>query len=81
MVNDNLHTFEFVIAVLTRVLGHPNDRAFQLTMEVHNAGRAVVWTGPRHEAERKCRLIRGYNEVRHSDNAQLGPIGCTIEPA
>jgi ATP-dependent Clp protease adaptor protein ClpS len=78
--NDDHHSFEFVISVLRRALGYSQERAYLLTHEAHNSGRAVVWTGTKEVAELKVEQIRTFHETR-SDGAKLGPLECDIEPA
>jgi ATP-dependent Clp protease adaptor protein ClpS len=78
--NDDHHSFEFVVDVLRKALGYATERAHQLTLQAHTSGRAVVWTGPREVAELKADQIRTFHETR-TDGSQLGPLGCTIEPA
>ena len=79
--NDDHHSFEFVVEVLCKALGYTLERSFQLTELAHTSGRAVVWTGPKEVAELKADQIRSFHEIRESDGAKLGPLGCTIEPA
>ncbi|MFN4258464.1 MAG: ATP-dependent Clp protease adaptor ClpS [Gemmataceae bacterium] len=79
--NDDHHSFEFVVGVLCKALGYAVERAYQLTMQAHTSGRAVVWTGSKEVAELKVEQIRTFHEIRASDNAPLGPLSCTIEPA
>jgi ATP-dependent Clp protease adaptor protein ClpS len=79
--NDDDHSFEFVVTTLIKALGYTLERSFQLTKEAHEKGRAVVWTGPKEVAELKAEQIRTFHEVREADGKQLGPLGCTIEPA
>jgi|SRR6516165_5877958 ATP-dependent Clp protease adaptor protein ClpS len=79
--NDDDHSFEFVVGVLVKALSYNLERAFQLTHQAHTSGRAVVWTGPKEVAELKADQIRTFHETRESDGKQLGPLGCTIEPA
>jgi ATP-dependent Clp protease adaptor protein ClpS len=79
--NDDHHSFEFVVGVLVKALGYSLERAFQLTNQAHSAGRAVVWTGPKEVAELKAEQIQTFHETREIDQKQLGPLGCTIEPA
>ena len=78
--NDEHHSFEFVIEALEKALGYSQERAYQLTMQAHTAGRTVVWTGPKEVAELKADQIRTFHEVRAS-GANLGPLSCYIEPA
>ena len=49
--NDDYHSFEFVIAVLCKALGYSVERASLFTLEAHNSGQAVVWTGAKEVAE------------------------------
>jgi ATP-dependent Clp protease adaptor protein ClpS len=79
--NDDFHSFDFVMEVLQKALGFSEQRAFLLTEEAHNRGRAVVWTGSKEVAELKVEQIRTFQEIRAADNRQLGPLGCYIEPA
>ncbi|HEV3260908.1 MAG TPA: ATP-dependent Clp protease adaptor ClpS [Gemmataceae bacterium] len=78
--NDDYHSFEFVVGVVRKVLGYAQERAFQLALQAHTTGRAVIWTGPREVAELKADQVRTFHEVR-DDGARLGPLGCSIEPA
>jgi ATP-dependent Clp protease adaptor protein ClpS len=78
--NDDFHSFEFVVDVLCKVLGCPVERAFQLTLQAHTSGRAIIWTGQKEVAELKVEQVRTFHEVR-SANHDLGPLGCTLEPA
>jgi ATP-dependent Clp protease adaptor protein ClpS len=78
--NDDHHTFEFVVESLQKALSYSQERAYQLTMQAHTAGRAVVWTGPKEVAELKADQIRSFHEIR-APGANLGPLSCYIEPA
>jgi ATP-dependent Clp protease adaptor protein ClpS len=78
--NDDHHSFEFVVEVLRKALGCTPERAYQFTLLAHTSGRAVVWTGPKEVAELKVDQIRTFHEVRPG-GADLGPLGCSIEPA
>jgi ATP-dependent Clp protease adaptor protein ClpS len=77
--NDDYHSFEFVIEVLRKVLGCTQQRAFQLTEEAHNKGRAIIWSGAKEVAELKVEQIQGCPEIRGS--VKLGPLSCCMEPA
>lgn len=78
--NDEHHSIEFVVDVLRKALGYAAERAVQLTLQAHNSGRAAVWTGPKEVAELKADQIRTFHETRW-DGKELGPLGCSIEPA
>jgi ATP-dependent Clp protease adaptor protein ClpS len=81
LLNDDHHSMEFVVETLCKVLGCAVERAYQFMMEAHQSGRAIIWTGTREVAELKAEQIQTFPEIRASDNAQLGPLGCVIEPA
>lgn len=52
-LNDDKTTMEFVIASLMTVFHYSYDSAYELTMQVHEAGYAVVATLPYEIAEEK----------------------------
>ena len=81
LLNDDDHSMDFVVAVLMKVFGCPIERAMQLMLEAHTTGRAVLWTGPKEVAELKAEQVQTFHETRERDKAQLGPVGCIIEPA
>lgn len=72
--NDDHHSQTFVVSVLCKALGHSVERAYQLMLQAHLSGRAIVWSGPKEVAELKVEQIRTFHEEPH------GPLGCTIEP-
>jgi len=78
--NDDHHSMQFVVGVLCKALGHSPERSFQLMLQAHTTGRAVVWTGSKEVAELKADQIRTFHEIREGGRS-LGPLGCTIEPA
>jgi ATP-dependent Clp protease adaptor protein ClpS len=79
--NDEHHSFGFVMEVLLKVLGCSLERAQALMHEAHTSGRSIIWTGPKEVAELKVEQVQSFHEVRAADGAQLGPLGCCMEPA
>ena len=79
--DDDYHTYEYVIECLQRVCGHPLEKAFELSKQIDQTGRAIVWSGPKEVAELKVDQLRTFHEVRESDGLELGPVSCYIEPA
>ena len=79
--NDDDHSMQFVVEVLCKALGCTVEKAVLYMMEAHTTGRAVVWTAPREVSELKAEQIRTFHEVRERDGRQLGPVGCSVEPA
>jgi ATP-dependent Clp protease adaptor protein ClpS len=81
LLNDDHHSFEFVLDTLCKALGCSPERAFQYTNLAHTSGQAVVWTGTKEVAELKLEQIQSFHETRESDGAKLGPLNCRVEPA
>jgi ATP-dependent Clp protease adaptor protein ClpS len=81
LANDDHHSMDFVVDVLRKVLGVQLEQAFQLMMEAHTKGRAVIWTGPKEVAELKAEQVHTFHEIREPGRVDLGPLTCTIEPA
>jgi ATP-dependent Clp protease adaptor protein ClpS len=52
VLNDDHNTFDHVAATLARVVpGVSIDRGYRMADEIHNKGRAIVWSGQREPAE------------------------------
>ena len=80
VLNDEEHTFEYVIELLTKLFGHALSAAETLTWKIHNQGRAIVYTTHKEKAELKREQVLSYGpDPRMS--VSKGPLGCYIEPA
>jgi ATP-dependent Clp protease adaptor protein ClpS len=52
VLNDDHNTFDHVAATLARVVpGVSLEKGYGIADRIHNAGQAVVWTGPKEPAE------------------------------
>jgi ATP-dependent Clp protease adaptor protein ClpS len=52
VLNDDHNTFDHVARTLARVVPGVNlDQGYAFADRIHNAGRAIVWSGPREPAE------------------------------
>jgi ATP-dependent Clp protease adaptor protein ClpS len=52
VLNDDHNTFEGVAGALSSVLpGVSYDQGMALANQIHNTGRAIVWSGPKEPAE------------------------------
>jgi ATP-dependent Clp protease adaptor protein ClpS len=80
ILNDEEHTFEYVIELLTKLFGHPLATAEELTLRIHHTGRAIVLTTHREKAELKREQVLGYGPDPRMSISK-GPLGCYIEPA
>jgi ATP-dependent Clp protease adaptor protein ClpS len=80
VLNDDLHTFQYVIETLQKVFGYSKAKGFLLAERIHVVGRAAVWTGPKEVAELKRDQIRGAGPDLHASKSVRFPLGVTIEP-
>lgn len=80
LLDDDDHTYEYVIIMLMEIFGHPQDLAYQMTCEVDAAGRVVVDVTTRTKAEQGKKRILDYgpdpllSRSRGSMNAVIEPI-------
>jgi ATP-dependent Clp protease adaptor protein ClpS len=76
--NDEDHTYDYVIAMLMELFGHPAEKGYQLAREVDTQGRAVVLTSTREHAELKRDQIHAYGKDGLIDDCQ-GSMWATVE--
>ncbi len=81
ILNDEDHTFPYVIELLMRLFAHPLPKAKELTWRIHNAGRAIVYTTHKEKAELKRDQVLAYGADPYASVESLGPLRCYIEPA
>ena len=80
LLDDDDHTYDYVIEMLGKVFGHPRPKAFQMAREVDSSGRVIVLTTHKERAELKRDQILGYGpDVRMSSSH--GSMRAIIEPA
>jgi len=80
VLNDELHTFEYVIETFMKVFGYEPQKCFQLAQQIHVHGRGIVWTGPKEVAELKRDQIRAAGPDFYAQKKVEGPLGVLIEP-
>ena len=80
VLNDDQHSFPFVIETLQRVFGYGWLKAFTLTWKIHALGRGAVWTGPLEVAEFKRERIRACGPDIYASRSVEFPLGCELEP-
>jgi ATP-dependent Clp protease adaptor protein ClpS len=78
--NDEFHTFDYVIEVLSKVCGYNRQKALLLAIEIDSVGKANVWSGMRELAELKCDQIRGMGPDHFAPQPVTFPLGAYIEP-
>lgn len=80
VLNDDDHTFEYVIDALCKVCGHPVEKAFKLAEQIDRTGRAIVWTGSFEVAELKRDQIRGMGPDVYAKLPVTYALGVMLEP-
>lgn len=80
LLDDQDHTYEYVVDMLGRVFGHDRRRGFQLAREVDTRGRAVVATTHREHAELKVAQVRAFGADPLLARS-AGPMHAVLEPA
>lgn len=80
VLNDDLHTYQYVIELLQKVCGHSEQKAYLLAKAIDETGRAIVWSGNKEVAELKRDQIREYGPDIYASTKVEFPLGCVIEP-
>jgi ATP-dependent Clp protease adaptor protein ClpS len=78
LLNDEEHSFEYVIELLIKLFSHAKPVAEALTWKIHNTGRSIVLTTHRELAELKREQVLAYGPDPRMSISK-GPIGCVIE--
>ena len=80
LINDDDHSYEYVILMLLELFGHPLEKGFQMAQEVDKSGRVIVDTTSMERAELKRDQIHAYGpDPRIARSA--GSMSAEIEPA
>ena len=79
LLNDDDHTYDYVVEMLTTVFQHGAERAFQLACAVDKRGRAVVETTTRERAELKQEQIHAHGPDPRIPRCK-GSMSAEIEP-
>ena len=80
LLNDDDHTYDYVIELLQGLFGHTREKAMQIAETVDKQGRAVCFTTHRELAELKCEQIHTFGaDIRIA--SCRGAMTSIIEPA
>lgn len=80
LMDDDDHTYAYVIEMLSKLFGHPVERAYALACEVDLTGRVIVDTTHLERAELKQEQIHAYGPDWRIENC-AGSMTASIEPA
>ncbi len=80
LLNDDDHSFEYVVGMLRKLFGHPPIKGEQMAWEVHLTGRVIVLTTTLELAELKRDQIHAYGPDPLIPRCK-GSMSAAIEPA
>ena len=80
LINDDDHTYDYVILMLKDLFAYPVEKGFELAKEVDKTGRAVVCTTSMERAELKQEQIHAYGPDPRIPRCK-GSMYAEIEPA
>lgn len=80
LLDDDDHTYEYVIGMLAKLFGHTTEQALQLASQVDNTGSVVVETTTLERAELKRDQIHAFGRDWRIAHCQ-GSMRATISPA
>jgi ATP-dependent Clp protease adaptor protein ClpS len=80
LLDDNAHTYDYVIEMLGRLFGYEKVKAFNLACEVDYVGRAIVLTTTKEHAEFKRDQIHAFGPDHRMEHCE-GSMSAIIEPA
>src|SRR4051794_19687489 len=81
LLNDDDHTYEYVITMLQQLFGYPREKGYQLAREVDTTGRVIVLTTTKEHAELKRDQIHAFGADPLSSRKCDGSMSAVIEPA
>src|SRR6516165_2072654 len=80
LLNDDDHSFDYVIAMLQKLFGYPPEKGYLMAVEVHTKGRVIVMTTALELAELKRDQIHAFGPDPLIPRCK-GSMSATIEPA
>ena len=80
LLDDDFHTYDYVIEMLMNVFGYPIRKAFQMTVEVDTRKRVIVWSGHLERAEAFQAQIHDYGADPRMESSK-GSMSAILEKA
>ena len=80
LLDDDDHSYEYVILMLRKVFGHPIAKGLKMAREVDATGRVIVATTHLEEAELKRDQIQNFGPDPLIPRCK-GSMSATVEPA
>ncbi len=80
LLNDDDHSYDYVVLMLNTIFGHPPEKGFQMALEVDKTGRVVVATENLEVAELKRDQVHDFGPDPLIPRCK-GSMSATVEPA
>ena len=80
LLDDDDHSYEYVILMLRKVFGHPIQKGFEMAQEVDAKGRVIVATTNLEQAELKQDQIQAFGPDPLIPRCK-GSMSAIVEPA
>ena len=80
LLDDDEHSYEYVIHMLKVLFGHPPEKGYRMAVEVDTTGRVVVATTNLEQAELKRDQIQAFGPDPLIPRCK-GSMSATVEPA
>jgi ATP-dependent Clp protease adaptor protein ClpS len=80
LLDDDHHTYQYVILMLGMLFGYARDKAFAIACIVDKHGQAILMTGGREAVERKQNEIHSFGADPFMPSSK-GSMSAIIEPA
>jgi len=80
LINDEFHSFDYVIKMVRQLFGYQEEKGFQIAKEVDSQGRAIVCTTSKERAELKQEQIHAFGPDKLVAGC-VGSMWADIEPA
>ncbi|MBL8746903.1 MAG: ATP-dependent Clp protease adaptor ClpS [Phycisphaerae bacterium] len=80
LLDDEEHSYEYVIEMAQALFGHPRERAYQVAKTVDAEGRAILMTTHRELGELKVEQVHSFGQDRLIATCK-GSMSALLEPA
>lgn len=79
LLDDDEHTYEYVVEMLTTLFGFTARTAYLMAVEVDKVGRVVIWSGERERVEEARAAVTSYGADPRLPGSQ-GSMIVILEP-
>jgi ATP-dependent Clp protease adaptor protein ClpS len=80
LLDDNDHTYDYVIRMVEKIFGYTTEKAYELACEVDNSGRVILMTTTREHAELKQEQVHAFGQDPLIPHCK-GSMSALVEPA